>query len=349
MVSPNRPTPLRSSPNTQRASIGLYPLLLLLAAIGLAGAPFVVDARRQWIESRPVPTTAAATTAPLTTTTAAVIQVSEVLSFVPDDLPGQLDVVLVQDETSSFDDDIGNIRSQLVPAVQEASAASEIRFGLAGFQDGALSGGNYQKYVELTEDLSSIQSAVDQLGARNFLNFEAAEPSLSALERALDDFDFAQDAQKVVVLSTDASSKNQSAQRIADIADRYESADVRIVVLQPPTNSINRADLSAYDQLVGGLTATPGNVVVDLQDTSSNLGEALLEGLRSPTFSANPSLAAGCPVDSPPSFSPSEITGQANGQKVTFEITYEASSSHIGKTCSVEVGEGSTVTFEIGE
>lgn len=346
---------MSASPTVPRASLRFLPVLLVLSAIGIAGAPFAVEQRQQWIESRPPPTTAAPTTQPptpttspsTTTTSTVVIEVTEELTFVPDDLPGKLDIVLIQDETTSFDDDMGNIRTQLVPAIEEAGTSAEVRFGLAGIQDGLGSG--YQKYVELTEDLSLVQSAVDQLGGGSWFNVDAAEPSLSALEIALDGFDYDDEAQKVVVLSTDASSKNQSAQRISDVVESYERAGVRIVVLRPPTSSIDEDDLGAYDELVEGLTPAPESVVIDLEDTSANLGDALLEGLRSPSFSVGPEVVSGCPLESPPSFFPDPVAGTADGQEVTFEITYTASSDQLGQTCTVDVGEGSIVTFEIGE
>ena len=101
--------------------------------------------------------------------------------------------------------------------------------------------------------------------------------------------------------------------------------------------------------MVEGLTGGGRGTIVALQDTSANLGDALLAGLTSPSFSASPSVLAGCPISSAPTFSPDPIVGTADGQEILFEVTYTATTDDIGVTCSIDVGDGRTVDFEIGE
>lgn len=124
-----------------------------------------------------------------------------------------LDVVLLQDLSGSFSDDIVTVRSLAPNLVNTlASYQPDSRFGVSSFVDKPISpfGSSYGDYVyrtdqALTSDIALFQSTLDGLTIRNGDDGpEAQLEALLQLARRSEEVGYRSDAVKVVVLTTDA-------------------------------------------------------------------------------------------------------------------------------------------------
>lgn len=218
-----------------------------------------------------------------------------------------LDVVLLQDLSASFANDLPVIRNlipDLITTVQEISPSSQ--FGAASFVDKPIqpnaseTSGIYVYRTEqpLTSDLELLQSTVDNFETID--NFTFPEASLEALLQVAvrtEELGFRNDVRRIVVVATDDSffqagdgaeagiTTPNNGDAILDgnppgTGEDYPSIEqVQNALVQSnitPIFAVTSDQIETYEELVDELGR---GTVVELSSDSSNLVEAVTEGL----------------------------------------------------------------------
>jgi Ca2+-binding RTX toxin-like protein len=220
-----------------------------------------------------------------------------------------LDVVLLQDLSGSFNDDLPIIE-EIIPevfgSVQETSPNSQ--FGIASFVDKPINpfgrdfAGDYVYQTDqvLTTDTNQLSSIISSLDIRNGGNFDASEAQLEGLlqiANRTDELGFRDNSRQIVVLSTDApfhvagdgveagitTPNNGDAVLDGDPAgtgEDYPSIEQVRNALNTsnitPIFAVTSDQIETYEELVDELGR---GTVVQLSSDSSNLVEAVTEGL----------------------------------------------------------------------
>lgn len=219
-----------------------------------------------------------------------------------------LDLVFLQDLSTSFDDDIAKVKG-LIPELAAAvrNIEPDTRFGFASFVDKPISvrtdGYVYQTDLKLTKDISQLQFIVSNLRTYDFGNTDIPEAQLEGLLQAglrmqsgvrADDLGFRLGAKRIVVLLTDAPFKKAGDGRtqgfsVPNDADRniepqedYPSIEQVKEVLKNgniiPIFAVTSDQLQTYNNLLKELGLGAG-AVVELERNSSNLVQAISKGL----------------------------------------------------------------------
>ncbi len=219
-----------------------------------------------------------------------------------------LDVVLLQDLSGSFSDDLAVV-SGLVPDVVSAISAiqPDAQFGVASFVDKATSpfgGGSdyvYRTDLELTDDTVALQNAIDGLDVLGGGDLpESQIEALMQLALRSEEVGYRADAFKVVVLTTDA--EFHVAGDGAAVGLRPNDGDDDIEGTPPGTEedyptveqvksallasgiipifAVTSNVLSTYRQLVSDLGF---GAAVTLSSNSSDLVDALKDGIQTIT------------------------------------------------------------------
>ncbi len=227
-----------------------------------------------------------------------------------------LDVVLLQDLSGSFQNDLSTLRSlvpDLLDSVQDIAADSQ--FGLASFIDkpilpiGDPDNGVYLYRTEqpLTSDLELLQSTVDDFETiSNETTPEASVEGLLQVAVRTEEFGFRDNARRIVIVTTDAPfaqagdgaeagittpnngdavldgnppGTGEDYPTVEQVRDALDQANITpiFVVARDGANDISlNEQFETYGNLVDELGR---GTVVQLSSDSSNLVEAVTEGL----------------------------------------------------------------------
>lgn len=208
-----------------------------------------------------------------------------------------VDVVLLQDLSGSFGDDLPNVRSQFSGLHDSLNEVRDVQFGVASFVDKPFSpfGGSgdyvYETELAVTGDKAAVQAELDSLVLR-WGNDEPESQLEGLLQLALranaGEIGFRDGAQRIVVLTTDATYHDagdyaggdpnngdaviddEDYPTIALLKAALEAADIT------PVFSVTSNVLALYQDLVEQLGR---GVVVQLSSNSSNLSAAITDAL----------------------------------------------------------------------
>lgn len=209
-----------------------------------------------------------------------------------------IDIVLLQDLSGSFDDDLPNIQAQfssLYDTLNEGERTAD--FAVASFIDkpfdpfGASDDFVYKTDLSLTDDKAAVQAALDGLTVGD--GGDTAEAQLEALlqvaARAEGEVDLGTD-QRFVVISTDdafhfagqypggadgpndgdAEVEDEDYPSVAQVRQALEDANIT------PIFSVTSDVLQTYEDLVAELGR---GIVVELSSDSSNIADAIVGAL----------------------------------------------------------------------
>lgn len=220
------------------------------------------------------------------------------------DVDVPLDLVLTQDLSGSFGDDVFTVRSlsaNLVNAV--GRIASDVRFGVTSFVDkpispfGVVGDHEYQTELGLTRNATAFTNAINGLVVQN--GFDEPESQLTALlQNAVrtGEIGWNAGALKIVVLTTDApfheagdygTVKSNEGDAILDGPGRDGTGEDYPSVMQTatalkaagiiPIFAVTSNTKATYDQLVDDLGF---GIVVNLSSDSSDIIAAVRKGIK---------------------------------------------------------------------
>jgi VCBS repeat-containing protein len=244
-----------------------------------------------------------------------------------------VDVMLLQDLSGSFNEDLPNLRSQFGPLFDPLNEGRDVQFGVAGYVDkpfppfGNAGDYVYETNLAVSGDKAAIQAALDSLtiGSGGDTPEAQLEALLQVAVRATGEVGFREGAQRIVVLSTDAlphlagdytTGANGANDGDAVVGDEdYPSIAQLKAALEEanitPVFSVTADVLTSYQNLVNELGR---GVVVELSSSSDNLASAITDALGSVETTDEATLTvtvegeADPPVASDDSFSTSEDT-----------------------------------------
>ncbi|MCB1883012.1 MAG: DUF4114 domain-containing protein [Geminicoccaceae bacterium] len=212
-----------------------------------------------------------------------------------------LDVVLAEDTTGSFGDDIATVRA-LVPDLLSAidDLQPDNRFGVTSFRDTSDGDEIFQLRQSLTDDDAAIQDAVDGLTA--FGGGDTPEASFTALDAITnsDAIGFRAGAQKFVIVATDAPGKlagDAGGGAVANDLDGVVDPDEDYPTLDGIRDELAEAGITPIFAATDGASAFYQDVVdawgfgavVALDSDSGNIVAAISEaiGTASPEIIEN--------------------------------------------------------------
>lgn len=242
--------------------------------------------------------------------------------------PAKLDVLLLIDVTSSFGDDLPNIRTLAPGLAQEIRAmVPDSRFGLATFADfpfeiyGSRLGGDYAYRLDqdLTSDIATWLGAVNAIklkegGDLPESQYEALFQAVTGagLEIPLPAFQdgdfldlgeiapgqnasFRADATKIIVLLTDTSF-HQPGDTCTFCPLPYPGAgrDTAVAALQEAGVKVISVKAPGASTQMDDIAAATRGAVTSTASDSSDLAQSVIDGLESVTFEVRPVPRDGC-------------------------------------------------------
>ncbi len=265
-------------------------------------------------------------------------RVSHTVSSTAPSVPGKLDLVLLVDLSQSYENDLPIISAQLPGLLGELGATSDLRFGLAGFID------QFRVYSPLTSDLASAAAAADQLPGSMT---GGEEKWMDALLAALTSFKPRSDAKTVFVLATDEQATLEGGRDENVVASRFAGTGVRIIGLIPDDAMKDKVNQPLLPGEIATVTRATQGSIVPVRTDSSDLGEAILKGLRTLPVDMSARLLAGCPAENV-TVSPQEYRGLQASTPVDFQVSFDVpDAAPLGQSiCTVDLGN-KTVEFVI--
>lgn len=263
-----------------------------------------------------------------------------------------LDLILTQDLTSSFTNDLPVIKNVIPDLVTEVKAVQpNTNFGLASFTDKKVYGTPsyyvYETELPLTSDSSVFEQEVADLaivgGGTDF-----PESSLSALMqvalRADSELGFRDDTRRIAIVSTDdaykkagdySSGKPNNGDTVLEESEDYPSvAQAKQAIYEAnmlPVFLVTSGFISTYNDLVSQLGV---GAVVELENDSSNLVEAVLTALDV----VNQNLTIVVLNDDygyVESVEPDQFENVAPGSEVTTYVTFKYSGLGSGEQVTI--------------
>lgn len=182
-------------------------------------------------------------------------------------------IVVVQDLSGSFIDDLGNTRSAL-KALFKNSAFRNWGVAITSFIDLGESGyKNHGGYYIVPKQLSTLTSVYDGLTATGGGDFP--ESQVYAMSKAIDDYAGASNTQVTLVLATDATSHTGGNYgTFAGLASKMTSKNVRVITLS--TGQVSYYSENFNNSGVGHMTDHKS-----ITSNSSDLGLSLMTSLLS--------------------------------------------------------------------
>lgn len=298
------------------------------------------------------------------------------LSVAVPDLPEVVDIVLAQDLSGSFWDDLpvlqaGDFVGDLLSSLS-SNGASDVGFGIASYVDYPIFTSDFEFGDELagdfiyntdqpiTTDAVIADSVLDDLST--YFGVDFPEAQLVALQqialRADGEIGFRADAQRFAVLSTDAGfhltgdytpgGVNDNDIDLSDgigiggIED-YPSIEQLAAALSAaditPIFTVTNAVIPTYQSLLGELNAiesTIGGAVVELSSDSSNLQDAIIAGIRASTTDVALNVLSD-DFGFIESVTPSSFTDVDGPSTVTFDIEIASPTDYADDIITVDV------------
>ena len=291
------------------------------------------------------------------------------------DLPEVADIMLAQDLSGSFWDDLPNLQGSFVSGLLSAlngAGADDVGFGVASFIDypfgdfGMPPDFAYQTNSAISTSAAVSQAAINALSTGSGL--DQPEAQLVALQQialraATSEIGFREEAQRYVVLSTDADFHRagdylaggandndtdlgdgtgtlgfEDYPAIAQVAAALAAANIT------PIFAVTSPVIPVYQALISAMGV--GGTVVQLSSNSSNLASAIIAGLAETTTDV------GIDVTSDDhgfvtSVTPTSHTDVSGPTTVNFEITLEAPDDYADDTIAVNVPGYGELTIDL--
>lgn len=281
------------------------------------------------------------------------------------DSPRKLDVCLLVDLSGSYGDDLPNIKAQM-PAIWDYVKAeiNDVRWCLATFVDfpfnpwGDAGYGDYAYRLEqgLTPYKAAWVAAVNAMGTK--WGYDEPESQYEALYQmatgagndvppagpSAGDIPAGQnpnwrlDATKILIITTDASFHNAGdsgpfpypGPSAAGATDALVDAGIKVLALKAP-GSTSQMD---------NLAAATGGSVQNTTSSSSDIGQAILDGFAELTYTVTGTPDSCAPLAI--SLTPNEYTGVLGGETVEFDELVEvpADASVAGVECYMHFTAG---------
>ena len=253
----------------------------------------------------------------------------------------KLDLLLIVDLSGSYRNDLPNIKS-VAPALHDSIRAdvTDSRFGLATFKDFPLNGwgGSADYAYRLEQDLTTSKTdwtnAINAMSASGGADgpesqYEAVYQSVTGAGRDINsdgDFtdkgeiaaglaaSFREDATKVIAITTDAAFHNHGdngsypGPTKAEVLSALSDYGVKVIAIKAPGSTTQMDDLA---------NETGGAVVTSTSD-SSDIANAILDGLEAITFDVSASPSDDCdPLGF--AYAPASYSDVDQGDTVTFK------------------------------
>lgn len=213
----------------------------------------------------------------------------------------KMDIVLLQDLSGSFGDDVQNVRDLVAPlhaAVNEC--VGKVNFGVASFIDkpfgdfGVAGDYSYRPVSDLSPDLPALQAAVNGLVLGN--GYDESESQLTGIMHTANDgfFSWTPDATKFIIMMTDAPNhaagdcgiaceagpndgdsmmdEHEDYPSYSQAGDAVNAIGAKVVYAVTPSVAGHYASVQANMGVEGS--------VVPLSSDSSNLVDAILTGIN---------------------------------------------------------------------
>lgn len=213
------------------------------------------------------------------------------------------DVMLLQDLSASFANDLENLKKQIPGLLDELNTDFDAAFGVASFVDkpvvpfGSVGDYVYRTDLAVTDDSAEVRAVLEGLSVLS--GYDSPESQLEALlqlaaRSETKEVGFREGSQRLVVLTTDASFHQEGdfdrldgkpvpdndGDAVIETED-YPSVEAVRQALQDaditPVFAVTSGAMSYYEGLVAQLGF---GVVVELTSNSSNLVDAILDGLE---------------------------------------------------------------------
>lgn len=269
-------------------------------------------------------------------------------------IPGNLDLILVVDRSSSYEDDLPNMADLVPGALAQMRGDSDLRVGVASFIDGTASDPGFRLDRELSSDIGGIGDVLRSLPIGDRPNDDWPEMALSALVRSIDAFEFRDEAQVVALVTTDADSKEPAGHRADEVGRIFADRGIRVVSIF--ATQVDRGPFGfgagsnptfeRQGRILGELT---GGSVQELSSTdSSDIDRAILAGLQNLPVAMTPRIRPGCPLDEL-AISPDGLSGAVGGREYAFELSYRiAENAPLGSSlCAIDLGGNADQQFEL--
>ena len=286
------------------------------------------------------------------------------------DLPQVADILLTQDLSGSFSDDLPNVRAGFAGLYSSLNAdGRDIEFGVASFVDkpflpfGDVDYGDY--VYQTNQSISGIQSqtqfTLDGLGTRNGVDYpECQLEALLQLANRPADVGWREGAQRFVVLSTDAAYHQagdaalngyswpvNNGDGVVDVEDYPSIGHVKSALEAAeitPIFAVTSDVVSIYQQLV---TLLGRGAVETLSSDSSNLTQAILNGLSEVTVDVLPTVLSddfGLVQSVAPAAGYTDVDGPT---EVTFDVTLAPSDSYGSDEIQIDFGDLGVHTISV--
>ncbi|MEM7211852.1 MAG: Ig-like domain-containing protein [Pseudomonadota bacterium] len=229
---------------------------------------------------------------------------------------GKYDIILTQDLSGSFADDLPNVRTGFSGLYDSlTNRGDDVGFGVASFVDkpfgsfGSASAGDfpYRTDQAVSDDKATTQATLDSL--TTFNGFDSDESQLVALQqialRADTEIGFRSDSQRFIVLQTDADphmegdfaaagpddgdtdvDEAEDYPSIASVGALLNAANISVIFAVSP----QQTTIAAYQQILTDLGVS--GTVVTLSSDSSNLAAAIENALDTFTTVQTATLTA---------------------------------------------------------
>ena len=286
------------------------------------------------------------------------------ISIAVPDLPEVADIVLMQDLTGSFADDLPNVRANFDGPSGLYSALNadgrDVDFGVASFVDKPsypFGDGTSGDYAYVTNQAISGNQSITQgtlNGLTTFNGVDGAESQLEALLQLANrssELNWRDQAQRFVVVSTDAPYHQAGDAALAGYSWPANDGDGVIdeedyPLLGQVKDALNAANIEPIFAVTSGLIPTYESLVaelgrgavVELSSDSSNLTDAVLNGLREVTVDVKASVLSddyGLVQAIAPVGGYDEVDGP---ETVTFDVTLAPSASYGSDQILIDFG-----------
>ncbi len=268
------------------------------------------------------------------------------------EIPPKIDVIFNFDLSGSFNNDLPNIKSIAGDLFDQIrSQAPDSRFAIASFVDYPIPQWGYPSYgdyafnlnLDFTYDKLTWVNVINGLNTRSGGDFK--ESQLTSVKRSAEEASWGDDRTKVAVLITDAAFHLDSdvnfytgelypGPSFEDTIEVLNEKGITVVGIKAPGPN------PTYDEMITAdmerITSETGGTVVDIDSSSTNIAEAILEGLGNLPIPVIPHVI-GCGPLSVTLSPSSQIVTSGDIASFTETITVPNNDSLQGTSVSCEV------------
>lgn len=289
------------------------------------------------------------------------------VSVVIPDLPPVADIILVQDLTGSFIEDLPNVRTAFGSLYDSLNTDGDFQFGVASFRDkpilpfGEEGDFEYITNQAVTDSKATVQTQLDGLSAGGGADTpEAQLEALLKIANRSSEIGWRSESKRIVVINTDAEPHvagdwpgvpanngdgivetippGEDYPSIAQVKAALDSAGII------PIFAVTADVLGYYQNLNNELGGT--GAVVQLDSNSSNLEQAIKDALGELTVDVIPTVVAD-DYNLVSSFTPASHLAVDGPATVTFDVTLAPSTSYGSDNITFDLGDYGQVNIDV--